>query len=201
MPGQIYDLIQSEFQSVFEAIADLQLQVNQLREAKNRMIMVGECIRVVGNRCEMGFGKVDGDWRQRSGLVPWLDRAGSDFKTFSPPSIGEQGVLLNFADGDSLNAGVAVFGIRSDRNPLPSQNLDERVVEFENCFRLVASKDGRSIELDVPELIVQGNLVADSVESRTSVSDAWRSMDDIVNTYNHHSHGNNGVAPPSELIS
>lgn len=211
------ELIQNSFEDVHDELLRLQKQIDRLHEEKNRMILVGECIRVEGDRCELGFGKVDGTYRQVSGLVPWLDRASDDFQTYLPPSIGEQGLLLNFGSADTLRSGVAIFGIRSNENPMPSDNSNTRQVIFKDSFEISADRDnkqvtmkviaddlilmsGSQITLDSREVKVTGKLTADDIASNTEVTDSTSTMQAMRDLYNSHNHSNQGAAPPTQRM-
>lgn len=53
-----------------------------------------------------------------TGAVPWVVQRAGHTRTWSPPTIGEQCILL-CPEGD-MEAGFAVLGLFSDANPAPS---------------------------------------------------------------------------------
>lgn len=65
--------------------------------------------------CRVKSGGIETDW------LPWLElRAGSD-RTWWPPSVEEQVVLL--CPGGNPANGIVLFGIFSDANPAPAASL------------------------------------------------------------------------------
>lgn len=55
-----------------------------------------------------------------SGPIPWLARCGAPFKSWAPPAVGEQ-VLLICPEGE-IAAGIAIPGIVSTANPAPASD-------------------------------------------------------------------------------
>lgn len=72
-----------------------------------------------------------------TGELPWVAQRAGNVRTWSPPSIGEQ-CLLVCPEGD-LEAGLVLVGLYSDECPPPSSSAD---------LHLIAYPDGAQISYD-----------------------------------------------------
>lgn len=81
-------------------------------------------------RCTVETGDV------LSTAIPWIEPRAGETRTWSPPSVGEQVMLL--CPGGDLAAGVALRGIFSDAMPAPGNSLRN----------LILFKDGGEISYD-----------------------------------------------------
>ncbi|MFC3338144.1 phage baseplate assembly protein V [Paracandidimonas soli] len=73
-------------------------------------------------RARVRSGKLETDWR------PWCEVRAGRSKTWDPPTVGEQVILLS-PGGDPAGAFI-LRSIGSDANPLPSHSPDETVREY-----------------------------------------------------------------------
>lgn len=78
-----------------------------------------ETVDLGGARCTVRAGDIV------SGPVRWLEVRAGATRTWSPPSVGEQ-VLLLCPEGE-LAAGVALRGVASDANPPPGSTSAELI--------------------------------------------------------------------------
>ncbi len=98
-----------------------------MRESLDPQHLIGDVVRLgtidsvdlAGATCRVRVGDlVTGD-------IAWLERRAGATRTWSPPSIGEQCVLI-CPDGDDL-AGVALPGLFSDAHPAPGATTAELI--------------------------------------------------------------------------
>jgi phage baseplate assembly protein V len=69
------------------------------------------------SRCRIASGGLTTDW------LPWLTLRAGTTRTWDPPTVGEQVVVLSPSGEPS--AGVVLFGLYSDSIPAPSASADE----------------------------------------------------------------------------
>jgi len=82
-------------------------------------------------RCQVDAGGMESDW------LPWLALRAGAVKRWSPPTIGEQCLLLS-PYGD-MGQGIVLLGINSDGNAPPSASADKDITQY---------PDGSSVEYD-----------------------------------------------------
>src|SRR5690606_27121690 len=70
-----------------------------------------------------------------TGWLPWIEHRGGTTRTWSPPTIGEQVVLLS--PGGDLAAAMVLCSVDQDSSPRPSQNPDEIVTDYPDGARTV----------------------------------------------------------------
>ena len=108
-----------------------------------------------------------------TGAVRWVAVRAGRTATWSPPTEGEQ-VLLVSPNGD-LSAGTAIIGLYSDAHPSPSASPDEHVVLYPDGARTTynhASSDlqlagirtvtiqaSEHLTIECPDSDIKGNLV------------------------------------------
>lgn len=84
-------------------------------------------VDLAAKRCTVTYGD-DEDGEAETPPVRWLAARAGRTKVSSPPSIGEQVVLL-CPDGQ-IAAGVALLGLEQDSFPLPIAKADETIMEY-----------------------------------------------------------------------
>lgn len=85
-------------------------------------MLYGRIHSVQGSKCRVASGGIV------TGDLPWFAWRAGNVRRWSPPSVGEQ-VLLLCPGGDTLGA-VALLGVYSDAYPAPSQDHDEEVTLY-----------------------------------------------------------------------
>lgn len=94
-------------------------------------------------RLRVKIGDTETDW------VPWMTlRAGTD-RSWAPPSVGEQ-VLLLSESGDYRN-GIALFGIYQTAHPAPDSDRDVTCHHWEDGAIASYDKGAHALEIDLPE--------------------------------------------------
>jgi phage baseplate assembly protein V len=108
-----------------------------------------------------------------TGAVRWASARAGTTTTWSPPTVGEQ-VMLVSPNGD-LSAGTAIVGLYSDAHPSPSSSPDEHVVNYPDGarttynhatgdlrltgIRTVTVQAAEHLTIECPDSDVMGNLV------------------------------------------
>ncbi|MDZ5456999.1 phage baseplate assembly protein V [Azohydromonas lata] len=75
-----------------------------------------------GTRCRVRSGQLLTAW------LPWVTLRAGTTCTWSPPTVGEQGLLL--APGGDLAAAIVLLGINSDAHPAPSDDPDVTTTHY-----------------------------------------------------------------------
>ncbi|USI72701.1 phage baseplate assembly protein V [Sphingomonas morindae] len=88
-------------------------------------------------RCTVAVGELE------TAAVPWIAGRAGDARLWSPPSVGEQ-VLLLCPEGD-IAAGVALCGIYSDANPAPASVAGLMLLRFGDGAILSYDADGHAL--------------------------------------------------------
>lgn len=106
--------------------------------------------------CRVETGDITTNW------LPWItQRAGSD-RTWWPPSVGEQVVLL--CPGGNPSNGLVLLGVFSDAHPAPASDLNTTVMAlFRDGTRLSYDNAAHHLIADVrgdASLLCEGDLVA-----------------------------------------
>ncbi|WP_066738183.1 phage baseplate assembly protein V [Cupriavidus sp. D384] len=97
---------------------------NLLRLLENllRLGTITELQHTAPPRVRVQTGGLTTDW------LPWIEHRAGSTRTWSPPTIGEQ-VLLLCPSGDLRN-GIVLCGIPSDANDTPSHSPNETVTRY-----------------------------------------------------------------------
>jgi len=91
-------------------------------------------VDLAARRCTVLYGDEDDeDGGATTPPIRWFAPRAGDTRVYSPPSVGEQ-VMLLCPDGQ-LAAAVALLGIESDQFPLPGNGLAE-VTEYKDGARI-----------------------------------------------------------------
>lgn len=97
-------------------------EILRLLENLLRLGTVAEVQHAKPPRVRVKTGGITTDW------LPWVERRAGGTRTWSPPTIGEQ-VLLLCPSGEPRN-GVVLCGIPSDDIDVPSHSADETVTLY-----------------------------------------------------------------------
>lgn len=117
---------------------------------------VGELIRVgtvaaldlAQARCRVLYGDPDDEGGgATTGWIRWLAARSGGTRTWSPPSLGEQ-VLLIVPDGQ-IGSAVALPGLVRDMFPPPGNSSTE-IIEFADGARLSYDPDNHELVADLP---------------------------------------------------
>lgn len=101
------------------------MDIEALARLLQNLIRIGSVIDVRHRppaRVRVATGGNQTDW------LPWLELRAGTTKTWSPPTKGEQVVLLS--PGGDLAAAVVLAGLNSDSNPQPSESADEDLTVY-----------------------------------------------------------------------
>lgn len=100
-------------------------------------------------RCTVRYGDDDDEDGEDAETPPirWLAFRAGKTRVWSPPSIGEQVVLL-CPDGQ-IAAAVALTGLEQDSFPLPAEGLAE-LIEFEDGARIGYDPEGHVLTAILP---------------------------------------------------
>lgn len=117
-------------------------------------------------RCRVKTGGLITDW------LPWLTLRAGTTRTWYPPTIGEQVVLLSLSG--ELNTGVVLLSLYSDTYSAPSHNPDETITHYPDgarcCYNHVSGaltasgvqsatvQAAKKVIVDCPETIATGNV-------------------------------------------
>lgn len=137
----------------------------------------GTVIERDGALCRVQLGDIE------TPLLPWLTGRAGSVRIWSPPSIGEQ-VLVLSPEADFAN-GLVLLGVFSDANPARADD-EATLILFEDGTRLrydLTSSDlsilvaAGSIEIEAPNIRMVGNL---SVEGDIELTGKLTASDDVV---------------------
>lgn len=98
-------------------------------------------------RCVVRYGDPDDDEPGETPPIRWLTARSGQTRTWSPPSIGEQ-VLLLAPDGQ-IGAAIALTGIVQDAFP-PVGNSAAELIEFKDGARLTYDPDASALTAILP---------------------------------------------------
>lgn len=73
-------------------------------------------------RVRVETGQITTTW------LPWIESRGGSTRTWSPPTLGEQVIVLS--PGGDLTAGVVLPSVDQDASPRPSENPNELLTEY-----------------------------------------------------------------------
>lgn len=99
-------------------------------------------------RCIVRYGDVNEDDTALTPPIRWVASRSGKTRTYSPPSEGEQVVLLcPYAD---LAQAVALCGLERDDNPLPADGVKE-ITEFEDGARIAYDPEAHALTAVLPD--------------------------------------------------
>jgi phage baseplate assembly protein V len=117
--------------------------------AAAQLVRLGTVIAVdlAAARCRVRYGDPDSDDLAETGWIRWLAPRAGALRVWSPPSQGEQVILL-CPDGQ-IGLGVAVPGIWWNDFPAPSSaNID--LLEWNDGAKISYDPAAKALDLDLP---------------------------------------------------
>lgn len=124
-------------------------------------------------RVRIASGDLLTDW------LPWVERRAGTSSTWSPPTVGEQCLLL--CPGGEMAAGLVLVGLYSDNHPAPVDDpdvhrtvyADGAVIEYDQAAHTLSATlpagatvnitAPGGITLDTPTVTVTGDVVASGI--------------------------------------
>ncbi|WP_069337165.1 phage baseplate assembly protein V [Sphingobium yanoikuyae] len=124
-------------------------------------------------RCVVEIGDV------LSTPIPWIEQRAGKTSTWSPPSVGEQVILL--CPGGDLAAGVVMRGIYSDAMPAPGNSLRE-LIRYKDGAEISYDPETHALEVNLPDganvtIVAQGGI---GMIGDLYVSGTIHASDDVV---------------------
>ncbi|WP_370170974.1 phage baseplate assembly protein V [Sphingobium abikonense] len=127
-----------------------------------------------------------------TGDIPWIAQRAGGVRHWSPPSVGEQCLLLA-PEGD-LAAGLVIVGLYSDACPAPSSSADISLIEYPDgaviaydhaAHSLTATLPaGGSVTIEAPggvTIIGETGIVGDAfIAGNLNVSGTIKATEDVV---------------------
>jgi phage baseplate assembly protein V len=142
------------------------------------LIRLGTIVSVTFDppRCVVRYGDPDTDEDCETPPIRWLAGRAGKTRNWSPPSEGEEVVLL-CPDGQIGNA-VAILGLNNDNTPPPGKTLAE-VLEYEDGARIGYDPESHALTAVLPAgataaieasggLMIRGDV---TIEGKLTVSD------------------------------
>lgn len=141
------------------------------------LIREGVVIARTGALCRVQIGDIE------TPDIPWLAGRAGSATIWSPPSIGEQ-VLVLCGEGDLARA-IVLPGLFSDAHPAPADDESTRIVfsdgtilQYDPAERhLNATVPGGSITFEANDVLVIGNL---TVMGSVEISETLTASEDVV---------------------
>ena len=142
-------------------------------------------------RCIVRYGDPDGEDEAETPPIRWLAPRAGLTRIWSPPSVGEQ-VLLLSPDGQ-VGAAVAVMGLVQDAFP-PLGSTTAEMIEFADGARITYDAEagelkailpaGATAEIDAPGgITLRGNVTIEgdvSITGKVDVSETLTAADDVI---------------------
>lgn len=136
-------------------------------------------------RCVVRFGDPDDPDPAQTGPIRWLTPRAGLTRVWSPPSVGEQ-VLLVCPDGQ-IGAAVALPGIVRDTFP-PVGNSTAELIEFADGARITYDPEASALTAELPaggtaEIIADGGITLRgdvTIVGNVSVSKKLTAAEDVV---------------------
>lgn len=157
------------------------------------LIRIGTIVSVdlEAARCVVRYGDPEDDAVAQTPPIRWLAMRAGQTRTWSPPSVGEQ-VLLLAPDGQ-IGAAVAVMGLVQDAFP-PLSSTTAEMIEFADGARITYDAEagelkaqlpaGATAEIDAPGgITLRGNVTIEgdvSITGTVDVSDTLTAANDVV---------------------
>ncbi len=136
-------------------------------------------------RCIVRFGDPDDPQPAQTTPIRWLSPRAGLTRVWSPPSVGEQ-VLLLCPDGQ-IGAAVAITGIAQDSFP-PLGTTTAEMIEFADGAKISYDPEASSLTAELPaggtaEIIADGGITLRgdvTIEGNLSVSQTVTAEQDVV---------------------
>ena len=142
-------------------------------------------------RCVVRYGDPEDDAPAQTSPIRWLAPRAGLTRIWSPPSVGEQ-VLLLSPDGQ-VGAAVAVMGLVQDAFP-PLGSTTAEMIEFADGARITYDAEagelkailpaGATAEIDAPGgITLRGNVTIEgdvSITGKVDVSETLTAADDVI---------------------
>lgn len=142
-------------------------------------------------RCIVRFGDPDDPEPAQTGPIRWLSPRAGLTRVWSPPSVGEQ-VLLLCPDGQ-IGAGIAITGIVQDAFP-PLGNSTAEMIEFADGAKVSYDPDAHELVAVLPAggkvdvtadggIILRGpvTIIGDTtIEGAVAVSETVTAEEDVI---------------------
>lgn len=151
------------------------------------LIRIGTVLEVnlAEARCVVGFGDPDDPAPAQTGPIRWLTPRAGLTRVWSPPSVGEQ-VLLVCPDGQ-IGAAVAITGIVQDAFP-PLGSTTAEMIEFADGAKITYDPEVSSLTAELPaggtaEIVADGGITLRgdvTIEGNVSVSKTLTAAEDVV---------------------
>lgn len=153
------------------------------------LLREGVVIERAGATCRVAIGDLE------SGPLPWLAGRAGDATIWSPPSIGEQ-VLVLSPEGD-LARGIVLPGLYSDAHAAPAEDGstmlrfgDGTVIQYDPAARhLNATVPGGSATIEAQDIVLLGSVtimgdveVGGTLTASGDVVGSGKSLKDHVHT-------------------
>jgi phage baseplate assembly protein gpV len=106
------------------------------------LVRVGRVAETTGDKVRVDIGEIRTHW------IPVLAPAAGAMRAWSPPSVGEQVLVL--APGGEPDQAVALAGIYSAASPAPSQDLEETRIEWEDGAAVSYHRGAKRMTIDLP---------------------------------------------------
>jgi phage baseplate assembly protein V len=146
-------------------------QLNDLLRRIENIVRAGtiSAVDLQAVRCRVASGGLTSTW------LPWYAIRAGEVKRWSPPSVGEQCIIL--APSGDLACGVVIYGITSDANPSASADGHADVTAYEDgavisydraAHKLSATLPaGGSAEITAPQQIKlsTSHLIVDAIQT------------------------------------
>jgi phage baseplate assembly protein V len=147
------------------------MDVAHLSRLIENLIRIGTVSAVdhAAARCRVASGELDTEW------LPWIDRRAGATRTWDPPTVGEQVIVLS-PSGEPAG-GIVLTGIFCAAHAAPSSSADEHVIDYPDGARiaynhgtgaLTASgiqtatiEAAVSVTLDTPQTHITGDVQID----------------------------------------
>lgn len=95
-----------------------------------------------GARVRVSSGELLSDW------LPWFERRAGDVRTWCPPSVGEQCLLL--CPGGEMASGMVLVGLHSDSIVPPSQAGSVHCIVYPDGARLEYDHQAHALSASLP---------------------------------------------------
>jgi len=121
------------------------MDVIELSRRLENLIRIGtvSAVDLVAVRCRVKSGKLETQW------LRWHTPRAGETRTWDPPTIGEQAVVLS-PSGDPAN-GVVFYGFNCDANPPPSHSAAQHVTHYPDGAVVQYDHGSHTYRLSVPD--------------------------------------------------